>query len=183
MSDLPVAWILQAKGFYYSSQIMLNGIRKTGGKSYISMEEVYLKNACYKTACYLLAHTIELLLKAIYCSSGGDDVEQFSHNVLKLSQHLINVDVLKKSDTDDESLELAFILLDWYGRYHRPKKGHVQKKIKELWIPCPEKPDMLKRKFNLNNESYGKLEATVKSLIAMVPVSPASIGHLVFDPL
>ena len=64
LSDYPNAWILQAKGFRFAAEGQLQS-SKTKNK-FISSEEAYLLRFSYKTACYLLAHSIELALKALY---------------------------------------------------------------------------------------------------------------------
>lgn len=129
-----------------------------------------------------MAHTIELTLKAIYCLHIGDDVEKYSHGILKLLNDLMDKNVIKKCDVDNETFELASILLAWHGRYHRPNKKKIKETIKKLWIPLPDNPDMLRRKFDINNESYGKLDVTAKILMQMVPIPAESIMPIVFDP-
>ncbi len=62
--DFPNAWILQAKGFRFAAEGQLQS-RKTKNK-FVSSKEVYLSRFSYKIACYLLSHSIELALKALY---------------------------------------------------------------------------------------------------------------------
>jgi hypothetical protein len=56
------AWLVQAEGFRLSANILIANNRL---RFPASVKEINLHNSCYKIACYLLAHTIELLLKAL----------------------------------------------------------------------------------------------------------------------
>lgn len=183
-SDLPIAWALQAKGFYYSAESLLRGNTITAGKKFVSTEEIYLSHAALRTACYLLAHTLELCLKALYCLNEREeaDVEKYSHDIRKLLKFLVDKQIISEQDVHQESFELAYLLLDWYGRYHRPLKKKIEKTFNKLYIQSPDNSELWMKKFNIDNESYGKLHVMAKIMLNMLNIQPASIEHLIFDP-
>ena len=181
LSNLPLAWSVQARGFYYSAEALLNGNEIAKGKKIISTEEAYLSRFGYKTACYLMSHTIELCLKAIYCLfTANEDVEKYSHKILNLLEVLIEKNIINKTEINNETFELSYLLLDWYGRYHKPK--NVQEKIQKYWITAPDNSEMLKRKYEINSETYKRLKEMAQFLLRKIPDSSKSIGLLIFDP-
>ena len=183
-SDSVEAWVLQAKGFYYSADSALKGndvVRnKIIKRDFISSEEGFLNNFCLKTVCYLLSHSIEASLKAIYLLKGGDQsTEEFSHDVIKLRDILISKYSLEKSYFDRDTIELAETILYWYGRYHRPKKNKIDQSIKKIYQES-EDPKMYTSKFS-PKETYSKLKILSENLLKSLP-EVNSTSHLVFEP-
>lgn len=180
--DITPAWTLQAKGFYNAADTMLIGLRSKPSSSFVSFSESHKNKFCYKTACYLMAHSIECGLKALYCKAAGEDVAEFSHKLFELRADLLSRGLIKETEINKETLHLAEILLQWYGRYHRPHKKIILNMIREIYTPCPENPDMLENKYQINDKSYNELKAVASFLIGKLPNYEATIFPLVFDP-
>jgi len=186
-SDNPNAWILEAEGFKNSAHLLLQSQKNPSHPrpKFVAMSETNLHSSTNKIACYLYSVAIELFLKALYSLTktpeDQEKTESFSHNVKKLNQTLIAKGILQTDELDQQALELANIMLAWYGRYFKPQPDKIENVIKSCFEEVPEQPGMLKSKFSINSETTAKLECTATLLSSKVRVNPASIDFLLFS--
>lgn len=180
-SNRAVAWLLQAQSFYHAAVLLQKGRPAFAKGAYISSESIYLSDSSYKIACYLLAHAIELCLKALYCENAHEDIEKFSHNAIKLTNALVERKILEKNEIDSSDLELINIFLEWYGRYHKPLTKKLEDTIHKSFIPTLENPDMLKPKFSIDKQTFSKLSSIAENLLSKIALKPSSMDHLLFD--
>lgn len=181
--DHPNAWILQAKGFRYAAEGQLQS-SKTKNKL-ISTEEAFSLRFSYKTACYLLAHSIELALKALYKltqKTEDPSAEKFSHGLIKLEGELVKKGVLKTNEIDKHTLEVAYILLAWFGRYHKPLESKLDTVIDNLFVESETDPVMVENKYSIDFTTYAKLAAIADCLLNKVRLNEGSMDRLLFDP-
>jgi HEPN domain-containing protein len=194
-SDVPIAWILQANSYYEAGEALLIGARikdqqanpvLPDGRRSFALDSVHTNRSLYKIACYLLSHAIEANLKALYSltkQEGDKSVESFSHNITRLLKTLIEKKVIDKNEVDNEIMELAELLLAWFGRYHKPLDNKKEKVIEKYYKEVPGEPSMLQKKYEINLNTYHKLAEVFQLLVKKINrPNEHSIDHFLFDP-
>jgi len=187
-SDNPNAWILEARGFCRSAELLLQSLknRRPAPSKFISAEEINLNYMCNKIASYLYSIAIELFLKGLYClnktSEDQEKTESFRHDTIKLNQKLIAKKILKQDELSKETLKLANIILEWSGRYYKPQRDKIDEIIESHFEEVPDQPEMVKPKFSINSETITKLKDMAKQLSDKAPANLSSIESLLFLP-
>jgi hypothetical protein len=184
--DHPSAWIIEARGFRYSAQLLLQSLRSQRSSEFISIDESSVTQSCNKTICYLFSVAIELFLKALYSNSKSPSdqkkTESFGHDIKKLNLELMHKNILQKNELDDNTLELAYIILAWHGRYHKPRSDKTDNTIELYFEEIPDQPELVKPKFNITTESVTKLELMATLLFNKTNVNLPFMDLLFFTP-
>jgi hypothetical protein len=190
-SDRPSAWILEARAFKRSADLLLEALAKPKTKQkFISMPDASSNHMCIKTVCYLYSVSVELFLKGIYSAvkddSDQEKTESFGHNVTKLMKKLIAKRQFKRQFTkaaqDEPILNLIDTILEWSGRYHKPNPKAVDRVIEQCFEQVTDQPHMLKPKFSCDYETAKKIGDIANTLQTYTPVPDGSIDHLLFLP-
>lgn len=185
-ADKPNAWILEARAFKRSADLLLEALSKPKTKQkLISMPDASSNHMCIKTVCYLYSVSVELFLKGIYSKVKNDSdkpTERFSHKVTDLMDNLIAKGVFSKPIRNDPILNYIDIILEWSGRYHRPNPKAVNRVIQQCFEQVPNQPLMLKPKFSCDYPTAKKISDIANTLEKYTPIPDGSIDHLLFLP-
>lgn len=183
----PHGWALESKSFYDSATLLLATLKTMPQQMFISIEDIHKNSSYLKTTCFLLSISVELSLKAIYSNQITSDnkqkkVESFSHNIKELNSILIELKVLDENELCKESLELGYILLSWYGRYHKPLEKNRDAAIRAYFEDVHNDPNMVKPKFEINIQTTNMLKILAEHLLEKIKINPASISYLLYTP-
>lgn len=186
-SDKPTAWILEAKNFKYSAEILFgHSTTQPRTSPFIPMHNASSGMMRIKVVCYLFSVLIELFLKGIYSATRTSDdqesIESFGHNVVRLADKLIAKGILNKNGLNKNILNVAHVILEWSGRYHKPTKKKMDEVIRVFFEEVPNEPALLKPKYKTDIKTAKELEAQANAFDEITPVNPTSIDHLIFLP-
>lgn len=86
--------------------------------------------------------------------------KKYSHDVVKMANDLKRVGVITLSANEESTFRLVKEFLEWFGRYYEPK--NIEDTI-EKSFSAPDKEKMISFKYDIDAETYKKLDAIYKA--------------------
>jgi len=149
LTPQPISWFLYAQGFHFSGLNLVEryeSVMKANKNKLVNTLEIFNHVHMYKTALYLLSHSIELLLKAHVNSHISDKPENYCHSVMNMLRKLCDMKILSIDDDDKHIFEFVNAYLRWYGRYYCPLNKGLDECIKNDYT-IPDENNMVNFKY------------------------------------
>lgn len=169
-ADNPANWLVQAQGFHHAGLELIKTSKLSAQPRIYSGKDLFCIQHAYKVGVYLLAHSIELLLKSIISTYNNKIcrerpfklTQKYSHHVIDMVSDLQKVNVIVLREGELEIFQLVEEYLKWFGRYYCPNKQDIDTIVAESFT-SPDQEGMVSFKYEPKfPETHEKIDALYK---------------------